>query len=66
LAGLTAAYLILTDRRLRSVHDLELLGVPVLGAIPRLRRKRWFWQRRPREAVRLRLSAPGRLSPPPN
>jgi uncharacterized protein involved in exopolysaccharide biosynthesis len=66
LAGLTAAYLILTDRRVRSVHDLELLGVPVLGAIPRLRRKRWFWQRRPREAVRLRLSAPGRLSPPPN
>lgn len=65
LSGLTAAYLVLTDRRVRSAHDLELLGVPVLGEIPRLRRKRWFWQRRPREIVRLRLSAPGRLSPPP-
>lgn len=66
LSSLTGAFLILTDRRVRSPHDLEdAFGVPVLGEIPHLRGKRWPWQRRPREIVRLRLSAPGRLSPPP-
>jgi len=75
LSGLVAVLLILTDRTVHGVSDVQqLLGVPVLGEVGELRGyrwpfrrranalrlRRWFWLRKPRDVVRLRLAAPAR------
>ena len=53
-----AALLILTNRSVHGAYDIrDRLGVPVLGEIPELRRKR-IWQRASRDAVRLRIAGP--------
>ena len=62
LSGAIAALLILTNRAVLGAFDLRrATTVPVLGEVPELRRRRWLWQRRPRNAVRLRLAAPAHL-----
>jgi capsular polysaccharide biosynthesis protein len=56
-----AAFLVLTSRAVFDTEDVQrAIGVPVLGEIPVLRRRRWPWQRSPRDAVRLLLAAPAR------
>lgn len=63
-AGL-AVWLVLTNRAVLGTRDIQVsLGVPVLGEIPELRRRRWPWQPSPRDAVRLRLTTPARLASP--
>lgn len=60
-----ATLLILTNRAVLGTYDVQTaLGVPVLGEIPELRRRRLPWQRAHRDAVRLRLAGPARLSSP--
>jgi hypothetical protein len=61
LSSVIAVVLVVTSHSVMGKNDLEgALGVPVLGEIPPLRRRRWLWQRRPRHAVRLRLASPAR------
>jgi uncharacterized protein involved in exopolysaccharide biosynthesis len=61
LSSVIAVVLVVTSHAVMGKNDLEgALGVPVLGEIPPLRRRRWLWQRRPRHAVRLHLSSPAR------
>ncbi len=53
LAGLGAAFLLeMLDRRVRGIDDLaEMLQMPVLGIVPRRRRRRWLGLRRVRTAL---------------
>ena len=54
-----AVFLILTNRSVLGPTDVQIgLGLPVLGEIPELRRKRFPWQRSARDAVRWRLGEP--------
>lgn len=66
LGSAIAVLLVVTNRSVLSTHDIRSsLSLPVLGEIPELRRRRWPWQRSPRHAVRIRLTAPARRVPPP-
>jgi uncharacterized protein involved in exopolysaccharide biosynthesis len=59
-----AVLLILTNRTVLGPYDLEgALAIPLLGELPELRRRGRFWRRAPRDAVRLRIAAPGRIAP---
>jgi capsular polysaccharide biosynthesis protein len=58
-----AVLLVITNRAVLGAYDVEnVLALPVLGEVPELRRRR-FWQRAPRDAVRLRLASPGHIAP---
>lgn len=62
LGAALAVLLIMTNRSVMSTHDIKSsLGLPVLGEIPELRRRRRPWERSPRHAVRIRLASPARL-----
>lgn len=59
LSAVIAVLLILTNRTVLGAYDVQdTLGIKVLGEIPELRRRRWPWQRAPRDAVRHRLAEP--------
>lgn len=59
LSGLTAAYLVLSDRRIFTAADLrEATGLAVLGTLPDLAAR---WRREPRDLVRARIAAPARV-----
>ncbi len=61
LSGVIGLALVLTNRTMLDARDVQTgLGLPVLEEIPELRRRRFLWQRAPRHAVRLRLTAPAR------
>lgn len=54
-----AAILVLTNRAVLSRYDIQTLGgVPLLGEVPVLRRRKRLWQRSHRDAVRLKLGMP--------
>lgn len=64
LSSSIAALLVLSNRAVLGVYDVQtFLGLPVLGEVPELRRRR-IWQRRPKHAVRMRLAGPARLGEP--
>jgi capsular polysaccharide biosynthesis protein len=66
LSSAVALALVLTNRAVQGPFDIQRqLGVPVIGEIPELRRRRWPWQRVPRHAVRMRLAAPAYLPESP-
>jgi hypothetical protein len=59
-----ALLFILTNGSVLSARDVDReIALPVLGEIPELRRRRWFWQRTARDAVRQRLGQTARPSP---
>jgi uncharacterized protein involved in exopolysaccharide biosynthesis len=64
LSAAIATILIITNRAVLGVRDLRsAFALPVLAEIPELRRKRWLWQRRPYDAVRMKLVGPARSAP---
>lgn len=63
LSTAVALFFIFTNRAVLGGRDLRrMVDVPVLGELPELRRRRWFWQRGPRHAVRQRLTKPAGLA----
>jgi capsular polysaccharide biosynthesis protein len=64
LSSAIAVFFIVTNRAVLGAQDIDsTLGLPVIGEIPELRRRRRPWQRAPRDAVRLRVVAPARVPP---
>jgi capsular polysaccharide biosynthesis protein len=62
LSAAVATFLVLTNRTVLGARDIRVAhGLPILGEIPQLRRRRWLWQRAPRDAVRITLAAPARV-----
>jgi capsular polysaccharide biosynthesis protein len=61
LSAGAAVALIFTNRSVLGASEVrDQLNIPVLGEIPVLRPRRWFWQRLPRHAVRQILAMPAR------
>ena len=59
-----ALLFILTNGAVLSARDIDReIALPVLGEIPELRRRRWFWQRTARDAVRQRLGQAAQSNP---
>ncbi|MFN8558319.1 MAG: hypothetical protein U0531_13580 [Dehalococcoidia bacterium] len=59
LSSVVAFVLVVTNRAVLGAADVRrITGLPVLGELPELRRRRRVWRRVPRSVVRLRMGAP--------